>query len=281
MADLIVAAVVVYSLVVGVLFLAQRQLMYFPDRSKPEFTRPGVPAMEEVSATTSDGLDLAMWYHPPARPGAPVIVLFQGNAGHMGHRGFKIIPFVEAGFGMLLAEYRGYGGNPGSPNETGLYRDGRAALDFLGRAGITPGQIVLYGESLGSAVVVQLATERMFRAIILEAPFTSAADLAASHFWFIPARHLIWDRFDSLAKIDKVRAPLLVIHGEKDGIVPVRFGRRLFAAATEPKQARYIPGAGHNDLHMFGAVEAAVSFVRSINPVDVKGKNLDPKTGGN
>ncbi len=273
MSDLIVAAVVVYSLLVGVLFVAQRHLMYFPDRSKPDFTRTGVPAMEEVVATTSDGLDLTMWYHPPARPGAPVVTLFQGNAGHMGHRGFKVSPFVAAGFGMLLAEYRGYGGNPGSPTETGLYRDGRAALEVLKRKGIAPGQIVLYGESLGSAVVVQLATERMFRAVILEAPFTSAADLAASHFWFVPARYLIWDRFESLAKIGRIRAPLLVIHGEKDGIVPVRYGRELFAAAPEPKQVRYIPEGGHNDLHVFGAVEAAVNFIGSINPIDIKEKN--------
>lgn len=273
MLDLIVAAVVVYSLLVGILFVAQRHLMYFPDRGKPDFTRAGVPTMEQVVATTSDGLDLAMWYHPPARPGAPVVTLFQGNAGNMGHRGFKISPIIAAGFGVLLAEYRGYGGNPGSPTETGLYRDGRAALDVLKRKGIAPGQIVLYGESLGSAVAVQLATERMFRAVVLEAPFTSAADLAASHFWFVPARYLLWDRFESLAKIGRIRAPLLVIHGEKDAIVPVRHGRELFAAAPEPKQVRYIPEAGHNDLNVFGAVEAAVHFIGSINPIDIKQKN--------
>ena len=264
--QLIITGLVIYGALVGGLFLVQRQLMYFPDTRTPEPARAGVPEMREVTLTTEDGLRLMAWYRPAQTPDGPVIVFFHGNAGNIGNRGAKIRPFIVAGFGVMLLSYRGYGGNPGSPTEEGLNRDGRAALEFLSNNGVPSRRAVLYGESLGSGVAVEMATERPVGGVVLEAPFTSVADVAASQFFFVPARYLVRDRFDSLSKIDAIGAPLLILHGERDRTIPVRYGRRLFAAARQPKKSLFYPRAGHNDLFDFGAGADVVAFVRGLFP---------------
>jgi hypothetical protein len=159
-----------------------------------------------------------------------------------------------------MAEYRGYGGNPGTPTERGLVADGAAALDFLDGEGIAANRLVIYGESLGSGVAVLLAAQREVAGLILEAPFTSVADVAQHHYSFMPASALVRDRFDSLARIGQVRAPILVLHGERDRVVPLRFGRALFDAAPEPKELWLAREAGHEDLARYGALERSATF---------------------
>ena len=265
MINIISVAVGVYLLVVGGMYVFQRNLLYLPSGSVPVPAQSGVPEMRPVSLATNDGLELRSWYRP-AETGLPTLVFFCGNAGNIGDRGFKVRPFLDAGLGVLLVGYRGYGGNPGSPSEEGLYADGRAALAFLRTAGVPAAGTVLYGESLGSGVVVQLAAEAAgatpFAALVLEAPFTSIAAVAASHYPFVPARWLVKDRFDSAAKIAGVGSPVFVLQGGNDRVVPTRFGRMLFAAAVEPKEGRWIAGAGHNDLYDFGGAEAVLDFLR-------------------
>ena len=253
---------VTYGALVGALSVFQRHLMYFPDTHKPEPADFGVPEMGEVILKTGDGLDLMAWYRAPRSDAAPVILYFHGNAGHIGHRAGKVRPYLDAGLGVLLVSYRGYGGNPGSPTEEGLYQDGRAAVAFVTGEGIAARRTVFYGESLGSGVAAQLATEGTPGAIVLEAPFTSAVDIAAKHYPFAPVRYLVWDRFESMDKIANVQAPLFFIHGERDRIVPVGNSRRLFSAASEPKSARYFAAAGHNDLYMHGAAGEVIRFIR-------------------
>lgn len=243
-----------------VLVLAQRALMYHPASMNDAPAAMGVAEMTVVRLVTADGLDLASWYAPP-QPGAPVVVYYHGNAGNIAMRAFKARRFLDAGFGMLLVGYRGFGGNPGRPSEHGLYADGRAALDWLAGQGIDGGRVVIYGESLGTGVAVQMAVERPPAALVLEAPFTSATDVAAAIYPFLPVRLLMRDRFDNLAKIQALAAPLLVVHGEADRIVPFRFGKRLFEAAPQPKQAVFLPQANHNDLYDWGAGDAIVEFL--------------------
>src|SRR5205823_11667987 len=163
--------------------------------------------------------------------------------------------------GVLMLEYRGYGGNPGIPIEAGLYADGGAALGFLAGQGIPDNRLVFYGESLGSAVAVHAATNRKIAALVLEAPFTTLAAAAFYHYPFIPVSLLLWDRFDSLSAIPAVSAPLLILQGEHDRVVPVRFGRALLAAAHDPKEGWFSPDAGHNDLSRHGALEAMFDFL--------------------
>jgi fermentation-respiration switch protein FrsA (DUF1100 family) len=253
-------AAVGYAALVGGLYLFQRQLIYLPDRTRPELAGLAELGVREVTLSTEDGLSLLSWYLPP-RPGQPVVAYFHGNGGHIGYRVERLLRFARQGFGVLMLEYRGYGGNPGTPSETGFYADGRAALGFLEREGVAPNRLVLYGESLGSGVAVQLATQHEIAALILEAPPTSVAEVAQCHFPYIPAARLVTDRFDSLSRIAKVKAPLLLLHGERDRVVPVRYGRALLDAAPEPKESWFAPEAGHEDLARYGALDVVVAFI--------------------
>jgi uncharacterized protein len=253
-------AAVGYAALVGGLYLFQRQLLYLPDRTRPELAGLAELGVREVTLSTEDGLSLLSWYLPP-RPGQPVIAYFHGNGGHIGYRVERLLRFAREGFGVLMAEYRGYGGNPGAPSETGFYTDGRAALAFLERQGVASNRLVLYGESLGSGVAVALAAEHQIAALILEAPPTSVAEVAQCHFPFVPAARLVTDRFDSLSRISRVKVPILVLHGESDRVVPIRFGHALFNAAPEPKEGWFAPDAGHEDLARYGALDVVVAFI--------------------
>ncbi len=245
------AAGIVALLYVGLaaaLFVVQRQMLYIPFGAIEEPRVAGVPEMAAVRPRTSDGLDIVGWHAPPREAGAPTVVLFHGNGGHLGMRAWMARALLDAGMGVMLAGYRGYEGNAGSPSEDGLYADARAALDWLAERGVAGGDLVLYGESLGTGVAVKMASERPVAAMILQSPYTSIADVAATMFWFLPVHWLVRDRFDSLSRIAALRVPLLVVHGERDDLIPVALGRALFAAAREPKRALWIPEGGHNDL---------------------------------
>ncbi|MFP6744817.1 MAG: alpha/beta hydrolase [Alphaproteobacteria bacterium] len=250
-----------YALFSGIMFVAQRRMMYHPDTSTPNLDQAGVSDMVAVTVTTADGLDLTAWHRPPNRDGAPTLLYFHGNAGHIGHRGSKARPYLDAGYGVMLASWRGYGGNPGSPTEDGFYDDARAALDFLAAAGVPANRVVVYGESIGSGPAVQVATERDIGALVLEAPLTSAANVAQRHYWYLPAQYLVLDRFNSIAKIDRIEAPLFIVHGFRDSVVPIDMSYSLLAAAAEPKDAQFFPGATHNDLYDHGADDAIIAFL--------------------
>ncbi|MCC7016538.1 MAG: alpha/beta hydrolase [Rhodospirillales bacterium] len=241
-------------------------MMYFPWSDVPVPAESGVPEMRPIEVTTTDGFSLTSWYYPPP-PGQPTVVFFHGNAGHIGHRGYKARVFLDAGLGFALVGYRGFGGNPGRPTEAGLYADGSAVLAFLAAAGVPPARIALYGESLGSGVAVHLAHEAARNgtpvgAVILEAPFSSVAAAAQHHYPYLPAYWLVKDRFASIDKIADIRAPLLVIHGARDQVIPERFGREVFAAAREPKEALWLPQAGHNNVFEHGVAGQVTAFIR-------------------
>ncbi len=255
-----VTALLVYAAVVGLLYLGQRQLLYLPRTTTPQPADWGAEDMAVARYPTEDGLTLAGW-HSPAEPGRATVVYFHGNAGHYGDRALKTRYLREAGYGLLLAGYRGYGGNPGRPTEQGLKADGRAAVAWLQARGVPPHRIVLYGESLGSGVAVPLAAGRSIGAVVLEAPFTSITDVAARLYFFAPVRWLLRDRFESIEIIGQVDAPLLIVHGERDTTVPVDHGRRLLEAATEPKQGIWVAEAGHADLHLHGLADAVLAFL--------------------
>lgn len=259
----LLAALIGYGAVVAAVFFLQRNLQYFPSRAAQNAERLTGDLMRTVGYRTADGLDLSAWYRPSS-DGLPTLVRFHGNGGQHGDRARSMLPYMQRGYGVLLASYRGYGENPGSPTEEGLYADGRAALDWLETNGVRPGSIVLYGESLGSGVAVQMAAERAVAGLVLEAPFTSAVDVGQAAYRWLPVRLMMWDRFDNLAKIDEVSVPLLVVHGEVDRVIAIDFGRRLFDAANEPKSARFIPGAGHSDLDFNGIADTVLEFLSTL-----------------
>jgi len=254
-----------YLAVAGLLYTYQRDLLYFPDVQRPFVNLSAVPSLKEVELVTSDQLHLLAWYIPPL-DGKPLILYFHGNGGHIGYRAPRLIEFAQAGFGVLMPEYRGYGGNEGRPSEAGFYLDAAAAIDFLRREGIGPERIIVYGESLGTGVATLVASEHPIAALVLESPYTSIAAMASRQFYLLPVNLMLSDRFDSLSRIAKVRAPVLIIHGEQDQIVPPELGRELFAAAPEPKLFWSVPEAGHNDLYQYDAATTVLEFLHQHVP---------------
>lgn len=257
----------VYVTIIAALFVWQRQLLYLPSPETPSPVVAGVPEMQPVSLRTADGLALTAWFRP-AGVGMPTLVYFHGNGGHIGHRGARVRPYLNAGLGVLLVEYRGFGGNPGLPDEQGLYQDGRAALAFLQQRRIPPRDTVLFGESLGTAVATRLAVELAHagtpaRALVLEAPPSSIVEAAAHHYPYVPVHWLMKDRFETIDLIAHIKAPLLIVHGEEDIVVPIAHGHALFAAAAEPKRAHWLKGAGHEDLPEHGLADLVIAFLRS------------------
>jgi fermentation-respiration switch protein FrsA (DUF1100 family) len=254
-------AMVMYGLAVTSLFLSQRRILFRPNNNKPDLARAETPFLREIAVTTSDGLSLLAWYMPPAREGGRVVLYLHGNAGHIGHRAYRLGPLRSLGWGVLLLEYRGYAGNPGRPSEAGLVTDALAGYAALQAMGIQPSRILLWGESLGSGVAVRLAARHQVAAVLLEAPYTSITDMAWRRFPFVPVRWLLLDHFDSLRNVQTVRAPILIMHGARDAIIPVSMGRALYRAAPSPKELWIAPDAGHLDLVEAGATQIAGDFV--------------------
>lgn len=256
---------------ISALWLGQRWLMYAPDQAVPPASRV-LPGAEEVAFETADGLRLAAWFVPAAGgvPPRATVLVFNGNGGNRGYRAPLAAALARAGLAVLLFDYRGYGGNPGRPTEAGLLADARAARAYLlSRSDVEPARLVYLGESLGAAVAVALAAEQPPAALILRSPFTSMVDMARLIYPFLPVDLLVWDRYPSLDRIGRVRAPLLVVAGDGDRLVPVEQSRRLYERAAPPKRFVLVPGADHNDpLLADGAplIEAVTSFLAEVEP---------------
>ena len=249
---LIFLALLVLGLVlVPVLF--EKRLIYFPFRTLEVTPKDLGLRFEEARLVTEDGVTLHGWFLPVEGSRFTVLVC-HGNAGNISHRLDRaMLMHAKLKTDVFLFDYRGYGLSQGAPDEEGTYRDARAAHRYLSTArGVAPGNLIIFGESLGAAVALQLALEVPARALVLEAPFTSISDMAGSVLPFLPVGRLLRTRYDNLAKIGGLRMPLLILHGDRDTTVPFAQGRRLFAAAPEPKQFFPIPGAGHNDTYFTG-----------------------------
>jgi fermentation-respiration switch protein FrsA (DUF1100 family) len=262
MTAIIGVLVAIYLGILALLFFMQRSLLFVPNRQRPDLAEAGLDQVRPVEIVTRDRLQLLAWYRPTKGNPGSLLLYLHGNAGHIGHRSDRVRPYLEAGFGVLLPEYRGYGGNPGQPSEAGFYSDARAALDFLAQQGVPAERVILYGESLGTGVAVQMAVERRCAALVLEAPYTSVLAVAQSRYWMFPVRHLVLDRFDSLSKMGSVHCPVFVMHGERDRIIPIRFGRELFQAASEPKDAKWFAEGNHTNFDDLGGPAAVLEFLK-------------------
>lgn len=253
----------VYLVFVGALYLGQRSLLYHPDPTSLNAAEAGLPSSALVETETKDGLTLSHFFVPPGDPEAPVVVAFHGNAGNAGDRVEKFASLVAGGYGLFLAEYRGYGGNPGQPSEAGLIADGESVLAWLEDQGIGEAQLVLYGESLGGGIALALAQQQRVRAVILEAPFTSVGDAAQQHYPYVPAKWLVKDRFDNLKRIRNLDLPILIIHGAQDRVMPSSHSERLAEAAPRAS-LQILPQAGHNDLSYHGALDKVLEFLKQV-----------------
>ncbi len=256
-------AVAGYACLLALMYVFQRKLMYFPDPRRTPPAAAGLPQAEEVRLKTSDGETLVAWHVPP-RAGKPVVLYFHGNAGALDLRVGRFKWLTADGSGLVALSYRGYGGSTGRPSEAGLIRDAVAAYAFA-VARYEPARLVPWGESLGTAVATALAADHAVGGLVLDAPFTSAADVGAAAYPFAPVRWLIKDSFRSDRRIGKVKAPILILHGERDRVVPIRFGERLFALAPEPKRMVRFPHGNHVDLDDHGAADVVRKFLAEIH----------------
>jgi fermentation-respiration switch protein FrsA (DUF1100 family) len=244
---LVAFAIAVYLLLLALFFVTQRRLLYYPSRSYvPLIEAYANKAFQEISVRTADGIDLKAWY-APAKTWRFTIVFFHGNGDCLYNAAPFADPYIAAGYGFLLAEYRGYSGLPGTPTETGLYNDARAYIRELMVRGVESRNIILFGHSLGTGVATQMAEEFQVGGLILLAPYLSLPKLAKAHFPFFPAEFLALDHFENDKKIMKIHTPLLIVHGAEDRTVPASQGSKLYALANEPKEFHSLPDRGHND----------------------------------
>jgi uncharacterized protein len=259
--------VLIVCLLGGVLLLFEKRFIYFPTRDH-EVTPSalGLPH-EDAWLVTEDGVRIHGWYLP-VRDARWVTLVSHGNAGNISHRLDRALLLQgRLRSSVFLYDYRGYGASEGSPDEAGTYRDARAAYRYLvEQKHVRPGELVLFGESLGSAVALELALERPAAALVLEAPFTSVPDVARTTL-LAPLAPFVRTRYDSLARIPRLRMPLLVMQGDRDEVISPALGRRLFDAAPEPKRYYAIPGAGHNDTYVVGGAaywKALADFLDAV-----------------
>src|SRR5688500_14965332 len=262
---LLALVVAVYVTAAGYLFIVQRDYVFKPGGTLAMPAELDLGPLEIVTIRTADGTPLTGWY-AAARLGLPTLLYFHGNAGNISDRAERFEQVLASGFGLLAVSYRGYPGSGGSPSQAAFFLDALEVFDWL--AARTNG-VVVHGESLGTAVATYVAAERPARALVLEAPFTAALDIAAVTYPWIPVSLLMRDPFVSREHIKRVEEPVLVIHGTRDRVVPVEHGRRLFEAARQPKRLAIVKGGRHSDLWDRGLWATVLEFLDE-NGVDTQ-----------
>lgn len=252
-----------YVLICAVAYFGNRWFMYYPDPMRETPAEAGLSGVEEIELKTPDGETLVAWY-AKAKGDKPTILYFHGNAGNAAARASKIETMHEDGSGVFYLNNRGYGGSSGHPTEADNVADGLLAYDYLRGLGEPAEKIVVYGESLGSGQATQLGAQKQVRAVILEAPLTSTVDVGKRTYFFLPLGLLMTDQFRNLDHVAKVRAPVLVLHGDQDGVIPVEMGKQVYAAANEPKTLELFPDGAHSDLFDHGAWEKVRTFLSGL-----------------
>jgi uncharacterized protein len=253
-----------YLAIVVLLMIFEESLIFFPAKYPDGDWNPAGLIFEDAWFEAADGTKLHGWFMPHDLPRA-VALFAHGNAGNLSHRADLFQALHQLGIAVLAFDYRGYGRSEGSPNEAGVIADGRAARKWLAnRAGVPEQGIILMGESLGGAVAVMLASEVPARALVLENTFSSVPDVAAFHYPGLPIKTFIRTRLDAAAAIKNYHGPLLQFHGDCDTIVPISLGRKLFAAANEPKRLVVIPGCDHNDARSRQFFESLDKFLDEL-----------------
>jgi pimeloyl-ACP methyl ester carboxylesterase len=262
----LVVVLTVMGTITGALWALQRRLIYLPDTSPAASAASVLPGAEDAELVTSDGLRLGAWWLPAADAGAPAVLVAQGNGGARDLRAPLARALADEGLSVLLFDYRGYGGNPGAPSEQGLARDVRAAREWLvDEAGVDPARLFYFGESLGGAVVTELAVEHPPAGLVLRSPFTDLAAVGQVHYPFLPVRALLRDRYPVAEGVARVPAPTVVVYGGADSIVPPSQSRAVAEAAADLRQLVEVPGADHNDRALLDGpdlVAAVVSLTR-------------------
>jgi fermentation-respiration switch protein FrsA (DUF1100 family) len=254
----------VYLVITLSLYFFQRNLLYYPSENNYSGDRLTVP-IEKVKIKTQDNIELLSWYHKKNVSDYKTILFLHGNAGSLEDRIYKLNFLGNLDVNFLIIAWRGYSGSSGKPSEFGLYQDAKSALNWLNSKGITDDKIVLYGESLGTSVAIEVGQNRDFAGIILEAPFTSMIDIGKKHYPFFPVKLLLKDKYVSKNKIKNIKSPVLVMHGKEDKIVPFYMGKKIYDLANQPK-FKYFPD---DDDHMMNFDKNLINeihlFLKNLN----------------
>jgi hypothetical protein len=257
----------IYLLALLGFFALQRSFLYFPSQDHVSISEAHANrAFKNFSVRTEDGLDLTAWY-APATSKTFTFVFFHGNGDCLFTASPVADPYIASGYGFLLAEYRGYSGLPGSPTETGLYADARAYIKGLMAQGVKSENIILFGHSLGTGVAVQMAGEFRVGGVMLLAPYLSIAEMAQRNFPYFPAKYIALDRYANDKKMKDIHAPVLIVNGARDELIPPAQGKQLYDLANEPREFHSIPGRGHNDCFDDFAI-IGLNWVKRLRTAD-------------
>ena len=241
--------------------------MYKPTRTLEGPETFGFNDVISITLKTGSLKESISWFIPP-KLNNPIIVYFHGNSGNISNCVYKVEKYIKSGFGVFLVGYSGFGANSGVPTEKNLNENGLAAINHLINIGHNTRKIILYGESLGTAIAIDvaynLAKSSPALAVILEAPFSSMIEVAKIHYWYLPVNFIILDRYESVSKVSSIKSPLLVLHGDCDKIVPIRLAVELFSKAKEPKYSIWIKGAEHGNLYDFNVSGKVLEFIKNI-----------------
>ena len=236
--------IIAYIVLIIFIYFYQRNLLYHPSENNYQNDKIQFN-YDEIFISVDEEIQLKSWIIKKDFKKFKTLVIFHGNAGHLSNRIYKLNELYKLDINILLISWRGFSGNKGSPTENNLYTDAEAAIKWLNGEGVINSQIILYGESLGSGVAVELGKENNFNSIILESPFTSIENSAKIYYPYLPVRLLLKDRYDSISKIKMINTPILIMHGEKDDVVPFSMGKELFEKANSPKQSYFTPDDDH------------------------------------
>ena len=248
--------IIAYIVLIIFIYFYQRNLLYHPSENNYQNDKIQFK-YDEIFINVDEEIQLKSWIIKKDFKKLKTLVIFHGNAGHLSNRIYKLNELYKLDINVLLISWRGFSGNKGSPTENNLYSDAKASINWLNEQGVNNGQIILYGESLGSGVAVELGKENNFNSIILESPFTSIENSAKIYYPYLPVRLLLKDRYDSISKIKMIKTPILIMHGKKDDVVPFSMGKELFEKANNPKQSYFT----NEDDHM---MEFNFSLLREI-----------------
>jgi len=260
----IFSAIILYFFLGLSLYFLQRKILFNTSGRPHDPFHYGLEAVKEVQILTNDGISLLSWYFK-GKGKTPLLVYFHGNSFDIGERSYRVKRYIDQNWAVLLVSWRGYSGNLGNPSEKNLYIDGEAAIKWIiENTHYQFKDLVIYGESLGSGIAVELGKKYEFASIVLEAPFTSVADIARQRYRIFPTKFLIKDKFNNLEKINKLKSPLLIISGKKDEVVPHIHSKILFEEAKVLKECVFIDEAMHNNLYDFGIEKQVISFTLKV-----------------
>ena len=256
----IFSAFLIYVFFGFFLFIFQRRIIFNASSMPQEPKYYGLKNVKIIKICTSDGIHLLAWFSKP-KFNKPVLIYMHGNSFDIGERAYRIQKYINEGWGVLLFAWRGYSGNKGNPTEKNLYKDAESVLRWIEKnTDLQKSNLIIYGESLGSGVAVELGTRYLFKSIVLEAPFTSITDIAQKKYKIYPVRFFVLDKFNNYKKITKIFSPLLIISGKKDEVIPHSHSVKLFSKANHPKDCLFIDEAMHNNLYDFNIDKKVINF---------------------